>query len=582
MTARYTPEVKATYHQVGGREARVPEATIETLRALLEGPEASAPLPRRHAYVPPVLKDGGRAWGVAVQLYAIRSRRNWGMGDFTDLAEIVRWTSRLGGAYVAVNPLHALFAALPSRPSPYYPSSRLWLNPLYIDPEAVAVGDEAVTLRTPEAERLIEAARGGERISYAAVAAAKRPAFEALWSAFKAHANAARRTQFEQFREEGGQSLHRHALFEAIHEHLCEEGEVGGFLAWPEAYRDPEGEAVRDFAEANDDRVAFHAYLQWVARLQLEAAANVGVSGDYPTTLYLDLAVGAAPDGSEVWSGGEAYVPGVRLGAPPDPMAMSGQDWGLTPLHPARLASTGYAAWRAVLKASMRYAGALRIDHVLGYDRQFWIPDGVTAAEGGYVAFPRSDLIAVTAEESEAASCLVIGEDLGTVPEGLTEALHEAGILSYEVARWAQDEDGFYTADRYPRDCLAVATTHDVAPIAGWLAGTDIEAREAIDGARDDDARWNRGEERANLLRLWGVAKDASPREVIGAAHEFLGRTSAAVVMVALEDLLLQETQVNMPGTTDEHPNWRVRTARDLEDWTSDEDVRALAEAARR
>ena len=563
--------VPASYEDIGGDAVAVPAATRARLGAMLDGYGAPATEPQpASAYWPPVLADGGRAWGVAIQLYAVRSRRNWGMGDFTDLAAIVRWAEGLGASYVGVNPLHALFLAEPGRRSPYSPSSRLWLNPLCIDPEAAPGG---AGTRAAFAED-VAAARAGDLIDYEAVARVKRMGLARAYDAWDRAEDA---DAFEAFRAEGGDALAAHAVFEALAEDFTARGTPGGFLAWPEAYHDPASDAVRDFAEANADAVRFHAWLQWVAHEQLSAA------GGERTTLYLDLAVGAAPDGSEVWAGGDAYASGVRLGAPPDPMAMAGQDWGLTPMHPGALARDDFGALRAVLGASMRYAGALRIDHVLGYARQFWIPEGVGAAEGGYVRFPQAGMIAATAEESVAARCLVVGEDLGTVPEGLTEALHDADILSYYVARWARDADGgFLDADDYPRQCLAVTTTHDVAPVAGWLDGSDIAARAALEPEGEAAAREERAKERAGLFALWGVDEGDDARAVVLAAHRFMARSEAAVTMTALEDLLLQPTQVNMPGTTDEHPNWRVRYAADLEDWTRDADVRALAMAAAR
>ena len=578
--------IQTSYWVIGNEQRHVPRGTVDALRSVLEGFEAgAAPIERGQAYLPPTLDERGKAWGLAVQLYALRSERNWGVGDFTDLAAVMRWAASLGATYVGVNPLHALPYADPGRRSPYYPSSRLFLNVFAIDPDAVAVGDEAVDLRSDEARRRIAAAREGDTIDYHAVAAAKKPAFDALWEGFKVHANTARRTAFQQFREKGGEPLRRHALFEALAERFAPE-HGAGFPVWPEAYRDPESDEVASFAAEAEDRVAFHGYLQWIADLQLADAAGAGVANDPPTTLYLDLAVGSAPDGSEVWSGGDVYARGMRMGCPPDPMAMAGQDWGLPPMNPRALAGRDFRPLRRVLEASMRHAGALRIDHVLGYDRQFWIPDGVGAPEGGYVAFPRDDMLAVAAEASRNARCLLVGEDLGTVPEGLTEALHAANLLSYEVARWSRDDHGaFLPADQYPRLCLAVASTHDIAPVVGWAKGQDIRDRAAIESWSEDElARVlaEREGEVRGLCALWGADPNGSPRDMVAAAHRFLAATNAAVVMATLEDVLLQEPQVNMPGTTDEHPNWRLRYARDLEDWTKDEEVRELTRAAAR
>ena len=563
------PRVQKRYLAIGNEERTVPPATLRALAEALGAPEADPSPAPVTAHAPSAL-DGAGLWGVAVQLYAVRSQRNWGIGDLTDLAALVAWARGLGADYLGVNPLHALPFADPARRSPYYPSSRLALNVLMIDPDAgaeaegAAFGADVLALR--------DAARGGDLIDYDAVARAKHAAFEALFAAFEATADEARREAFDAFRSD--EAVRGHAVLEAL-----AEAHGADVATWPDALRDPESAAVRRHADT--PRARFHAYLQWTADTQLREAVAAG-GGE--TTLYLDLAVGAAADGSEAWAGGDLFARGMRLGAPPDPMAMAGQDWGLPPMNPNALVRADFAPLRAMLSASMRYAGALRIDHVLGFDRQFWIPQDATAAEGGYVSFPRAGMIAAAADASRAHECLVIGEDLGTVPEGLTEALHDANILSYEVARWARDEDGaFLTGADYPRLCLAVASTHDVAPIAGWLTGRDLRDRAAAeDRAISDEERAARSEEREGLLTLWGVTDEAPPETVVLAAHRFLAASNAGVVMAALEDVLLQEAQVNMPGTTDEYPNWRIRYARTLEDWTQDEGVAALAKAAAR
>ena len=577
MTDAAALGIETEYEVIGGKTQRVPDETVRALAGVLGGgvPLRADPDPGE-AYAPDALAGPG-LWGVAVQLYAVRSQRNWGIGDFTDLAGIVRWARSLGADYVGVNPLHALPYAEPARRSPYYPSSRLFLNVWMIDPDAAA---RDLNVALPQDEDALAAARAGDLLDYEAAARAKAPAFEALWAGF-ADAPQDRRDAFANFRTERGEALARHALFEALAEHLAPD-HGAGFPGWPEAYRTPDTDEVRRFAETHADRVSFHAFLQWLAHEQLRAAADAAPG----TSLYLDLAVGAAPDGAEVWAGGDLFARGVRLGAPPDPMAMQGQDWGLPPLNPAVLAERDFAPLRAILAASMAYAGALRIDHVLGFHRQFWIPDGRSAAEGGYVRFPRAGMIAAAAAASRDHDCLVVGEDLGTVPEGLTEALHAARILSYEVARWARLKDGsFMAGPDYPRLCLAVASTHDVAPIPGWLAGRDLRDRAEAEGWTDDHlagARKERAAERDGLLTLWGVSDEAPPETVVLAAHRFLAASKAGVVLAALEDVLLQEEQVNMPGTTDEYPNWRVRYARDLEDWTQDEGAAALARAAAR
>lgn len=578
--------VALSYADWKGRTRDIDEETVARLVDILGEPLAARRRePFRRAYLPEEIDNGGRVWGVAIQLYALRSARNWGLGDFTDLKSVIEWANGLGARYVGLNPLHALFYSAPERRSAYYPCSRLFLNVLYIDPDAAAERlGLSVDIRAEPRAGLIEAARQSELIDYEAVAAAKRPAFEALYAAFTNEATRGLRDAFAVFRRSGGRPLFRHALFEALHERFARESAAGGFFDWPAPYRDAESAQVAAFARRHRDRIAFHAFLQWIALDQLERAVAAGAHGAAPTELYLDLAVGAAPDGAEIWSDRNIGVAGVRLGAPPDALGPQGQDWGLAPMNPHRLAETGFAAYRRVLRASMRAAGALRIDHALGLNRQYWIPAGASADKGGYVFFPQSDMISVAAQESRKARCLLVGEDLGTVPEGLTRALHDSRILSYEIVRWARDADGApRAAETYPHLSLAAATTHDLAPIMGWLKERDLDLRERLGlAAPGDDARKERAREREDLLRLWGVGADEPPESIVAAAHAFLGRTRAAVAMVALEDILLERDQANLPGTVDEHPNWRRRYGRAVEDWTKDRDVAALAMAARR
>ncbi len=577
--------VALSYKAHGGKTRRVPAKTVDRLIAVLQPPPPpQPPEPDMAAFLPEDIAGGGRVWGISLQLYALRSQRNWGIGDFTDLAAVMRWAAGLGARYVGVNPLHAPFLAEPWRCSPYDPCSRLALNPLYIDPEAVA--DAPADLRAQAADT-IAAARAADRVDYARVAAAKRPAFETLYRRFLKAAEPARRQAFERFCADGGTDLARHTAFEALHARFAADGITGGFPAWPPAFRRPDSPEVQAFVRQNSEQLGFFAYLQWIARQQLDGAVAAGQAIDPPCDLYLDLAVGSSADASEMWAGQAHMANGVRLGAPPDALSATGQDWGLPPIHPGRLAAAGFDPFRRILRASMAPAGALRIDHVLGFNRQFWIPEGLPATQGGYVAFPQADMISVTAQESRRDRCLVVGVDLGTVPEGLTEALHAAHILSYQVAPWARGAEGALLApEDFPPLCLAVPHTHDMPPLLGFLKGGDIEARARLklypDAGAAVAARRQRAAEADELLAAWGVEQGAAPEAIVTAALRFLARSRAAVILAALEDLLLQEAQMNLPGTVDEHPNWRRRYARDVEDWTADDTIAARARAARR
>lgn len=574
-------EVLTRYTDAHGVRRRVPVRTVRVLEAAL-GP-AAPPLPDREAltaFEPDWLASGGRAFGLSIQLYAIRSRRNWGMGDFTDLAAILAWAEARGALYLGVNPLHVLFAAAPERRSPYFPSSRLFLNPLYIDPEALAAELGLALGPTDEEAGAIDRARASAQVDYVAVATAKLSRLERLHAAARRDPRPALDADRVDFVRRGGEPLLRQAVFDAVSEEMAPDYGAG-FGGWPLEFQDPQSKDVNAFAARREERVSFHLFLQWAADRQLRSA-----TAGRRCSLYLDVAVGAAPDGAEVWSRRSAYVIGARLGAPPDLLAALGQDWGLAPFNPRRLAAEEFEPLRSVLAASMSHAGAVRIDHILGFDRQFMIPPKARAAEGAYVAFPLRDMIHACARESRAAGCLVIGEALGTVPEGLVQRLHGAGILSYEVARWARTEDGDpLPAGSYPRPCLAVLGTHDLATLPAYIAGADIALRVRLGLADTAQARREAAERESELralCRIWGTQANAPPAGIVTAAHGFLARSSAALVMGNLEDCLLQVEQVNLPGTTDLYPNWACKYAVDLEDWMESESVRQRTEALRR
>jgi 4-alpha-glucanotransferase len=486
-----------------------------------------------------------RQSGLALQLYALRRNGDWGMGDFTSLRLLMEWGAAQGLSYIGINPVHALRAGEPEACSPYYPSSRLALNPLYIDPDALA----------SELEIDLPATYRGEvdtdtpLIDYESVSSAKMSALR--------HVHRASDFSAENLPVE----TRAHAIFEAFDEEF---GRPPDF-----AHGSPEEQA---FLSEYGETYAFHAFVQWAADRQLREAASAGME---TCSLYLDLAVGASPSGSEVWAHPDRYVPGVRLGAPPDLMAPQGQDWGLTPLHPRTLAREGGAGFKDILSHAARYAGAVRIDHVLGMNRQYFIPKGFSSADATYAGFPQNLLLDVIAAVSREHRAVMIGEDLGTVPDGLTDALHDAAILSYEVSRWSRDEDGtFLPANAYPHLCLAAATTHDIAPMAGWLTGSDLQTRLDVGHLSEEhyeDAANDREEERNGLLELWGLdRRESDPDRVVRAAHRFLASTSAGIAMMSLEDLLLQEEMMNLPGTMQEHPNWRRRYGETFETWSTD------------
>ena len=536
-------------------------------------------------YRPPGLRHG-RAFGAAIQLYGVRSERNWGIGDFTDLADLVHALGARGAGIVGVNPLHALFPHNPSHASPYSPSSRLFANTLYLDVEAIddyAASDAARALvaSVPFQDRL-RALRDTALVDHAGVAAAKGEVLELVYQTFRERrrSDASHAAAFDAFVRDGGEPLRLHALFEALQEHLhADDPARWGWPAWPERYRDPRSPDVGRFAREHAGRVDYYAWLQWQADRQRAAVAARASDAGLAVGLYTDLAVSIDRGGAESWAHQELYAAGASVGAPPDAFNTEGQDWGLPPIVPSRLVAAGYAPFLATLRANMRHAGALRIDHVMGLMRLFWVPPGGKPVDGAYVAYPFTELLSLLALESVRHRCLVIGEDLGTVPDEVRAALAAHDVLSYRVLLFERDADGeFKPPASYPEAALATASTHDLPALAGWWEGADIDTRAGLGlmtPAERDRERWQRGEDRARLLRalrdagLWSdAAADAAPSltpPLANAIVSFLASTPCALAVFQLEDLLLVREQANLPGTIDEHPNWRRKLPEDVD-----------------
>lgn len=531
-------------------------------------------------HVPDWLQDG-RCWGIACQLYGLRSDRNWGIGDFEDLARFAEIVAAAGGDFLGVNPLHALLLAAPEGCSPFWPSNRRYLNPLYI-----AVDKAPGAERLGEALDLPNSVRDGDLVDYASVGRLKHRALERLWRLFEADGDEALTADFHSFVAEEGESLYLHALFEALSEAMTAEGHGATWPGWPEAYRNPAADGVKAFAAGHHDRVTFHCFLQWVADRQLAEAQRRARAAGMRIGLYLDFAVGVAPDGSATWSDRALLVPGARIGAPPDYFNAAGQDWGLSPISPTVLATRGIRPIRDALDTVLRHAGALRIDHAMSLYRLFWIADGFTAADGAYVRYPFAAMVQTIAEVSEARHAIVIGEDLGVVPDGFRDAMHAAGIQSYRVLFFEKRDDHFLPADAYPREALACVTTHDTQTLAGWWSGHDLATRagigmiapEALAGDRAQRAHMRRrllglleGEgllppDLAPVMRDEAAPDFALPAALAVAVHRFIARTPSRLVAASADDLAGALDQVNIPGTVNEHPNWRRKLPVALED----------------
>lgn len=557
------------------------------------------------AYLPTPIAQGRRLWGVNVQLYGLRSRRNWGIGDFGDLACLCRLVARAGGSFVGLNPLHALFPEQPQRASPYSPSHRRFLNVLYLDIEAIpefATSDEARRhVASAAFQRRLEALRDAPFVDYAGVAAAKMEVLPLLWATFQ-KGPSERRRAFEKWRTSEGETLARFALFSALQTyfHRQDPQRYWGFPAWPAAYQDPDSPAVSEFAREHTDAIAFHAWLQWLAETQLRAAEAAGQESGLSLGLYLDLAVGASPGGGEVWAQPSVFAHGASAGAPPDELNLLGQDWGLPPYIPQRLLSRRCHPFEILLAANMREGGMLRIDHVMMLTRLFWVPQGIAAIEGAYVRYPFAALLASLCKISQERRCLVIGEDLGTVPAGFREKMREANVFSYRPLIFERDGDGqFRLPEAMPEKALVAASTHDLPTLQGFWLGHDLRLRDQLGLFPNENTRerlyrereWDRGRllwalERTGLLPA-GIGKDpaqipALPTTVIAAIHAYLARSRAQLFAVAAEDLFAVVEQTNVPGTTEaQQPNWRRKLPAPIEEWDTDERVQAIFSAIR-
>jgi (1->4)-alpha-D-glucan 1-alpha-D-glucosylmutase len=572
-------EIIRAYRDAWGNHRDVPESTSHRLEQALQHAEddGTADLPEKHrCFEPPWMARNERRWGISVQLYGVRSQRNWGIGDFTDLATLVRHAAQQGADFVGVNPLHALYAAEPRRFSPYSPSSREFLNVLYLDPEAM----QAFALSQAARERIADPAfqdrlaarRDAALVEYVEITQIKDEIFRAIFADFAVFCAREPRHPlvqgFAQFARERGEALRRFAAYQAL---SCRPGFGDNWMAWPEEFRDPASGAVQDFTTADPLAIAYHEFLQWEADAQLSACAAAAREAGMAIGLYLDIAVGAGPDSAEGWSEQRNIVPGFHIGAPPDQWNVAGQDWGLAVFDPYARRRSSYRVFRRILVAQMRHAAALRIDHVLGFSRLFLVPTGGKPIDGVYLRQPAEELCNTLAVESEARRCLVVGEDLGTVPEDFPALLAAYNMLSCRLLIFARDGDRFLAPEEYPRHALVSIATHDLPPLLGFIEGIDIETRRALgvyqDEARYRDAHAERALERQRLretIQRAGFETGDDTAGILAAAHGFLARTPSTLFLVQMEDLAMEREQVNVPGSGDRFPNWRRKLSRDL------------------
>ena len=516
--------------------------------------------------------DFDRAWLLAVQLYGVRSTRNWGMGDFTDLADLIELAHQIGADGVGLNPLHALFDDQPGDCSPYSPNSRLFLNALYIDvdaiPEYPADAVVAVANTTP---RL----RQSETVDYVAVAALKWPALRAAFKAFKKGPAAERRVDFDKFRAERGTLLSHFACFEVLRHKFRKP-----WWEWPAEWREPNEAACAKLREGpNAGEIEFVEFVQWNADRQLAACKARADELGMKIGLYLDVAVGVQSNGFDAWNEQGAISRLLGVGAPPDPLAPAGQDWGLAGYNATGLEQRWFEPFRQMLQASMRHAGAIRLDHVMGLKRLYLVPRGFGPRDGVYVPMPFEAMLGLTALESDANRCVVIGEDLGTVPEGFRDATRDWGIWSYLVMMFERDANGaFHGIGHYQPNALVTFNTHDLATYAGWRHFNDLKQKRALgfDPGETDDDRWHALSMLDQALGAHGIHDND-----FDAIAEFLARTKSRLMAISLEDVLGLQEQPNIPGTTDQHPNWRRRMPLCIDEIDSQVDVEGLMAATR-
>lgn len=557
-------------------------ASLETKRAILNAIEG----PFRHqakcetdnavnlVYGAQYLREQGGVWGVTAALYGLKSARNWGIGDFEDLASFAEKMGGEGADFIGINPVHALFPSKAELYAPYSPSSRDFLNIMHIAPDRLPelVPDDLIPFHSD-----IDKARDAEFVDYKAVYALKFKAFELAYARFIAlHKSHPRRKTFDEFVKREGDPLRLNAIFDVIFETLPEDKKTyQGYKNFPKALQAPNSAAMQDFAKTHADRIEFYIYLQWNAQNQLAGAQERAKAAGMSIGLYLDFAVGVVPGGADVWRNQQAYARDISLGAPGDAANPNGQIWNLVPFDPHKLAANNFEPYRSSLRRIMQQAGAVRIDHVLGHMQSFWIPTGKSTDHlgGAYIRYPLHGLLGMIAEESQTAKCIIIGEDLGTIPDGLRDTMRNHELMGCGISLIERNSDGSLIDFSSVRELsLTAFSNHDFPTLAGFWEGTDFEWRAALKIASDVQAlnaeRERRENDKAFLAQSAGYKSSSDKAltpELAAKLYHALGRSPALAVAVQLEDLLMQTAQPNVPGTTKEQPNWRRKYRANIE-----------------
>lgn len=577
------------YHSVS---LKADDDELATMR-LIMAPKA--------CFIPDDIQQGKKIWGLSVQLYCVRSESNWGVGDFSDLRRLVQDASSVGADFIGLNPIHALYPANADACSPYGPSSRRWLNYLYIDVAAIDGYDDASVqsiVNEDEFKAKLTAARDVDYVDYAAVAELKLPALSAVFDVFnKQHlsGNSKLNKAFKAFVAEGGESLEMLATYDALQEQLKAEGKPSwGWPVFPEEFTEYHKPQVAQFQKDNALRIKFYLFLQWQAAVQFEAASKAAEDAGMSIGLYRDLAVGVSEGSAEIWGNRDLYCTDASVGAPPDILGPLGQNWGLPPMDPQKLYQQQYQPIIDLFRANMAASGALRIDHVMALLRLWWVVKGDDAKDGGYIYYPVDDLLGILALESHRNQSLVIGEDLGTVPEEIRTKLADNGIYSYRVFFFEQAEDGgFFSPSHYPVQSMSTLTTHDMPTLIGYWHCLDLELGKNLglyptQEILDDLYRSRHDNKQSILDTLHGhgsiddnISRDVNftgmNQDLNFGMQVHMASGSSALMSLQLEDWLEMDKPVNIPGTFDEYPNWRRKLSRNLEDIFAMPHIKGLA-----
>ncbi|MBZ9613370.1 4-alpha-glucanotransferase [Rheinheimera maricola] len=529
-----------------------------------------------------------KTFGPALQLYALKSARNWGIGDFYDLQQIIAPLARQGVDFIGLNPLHALYPELPQDCSPYSPNSRLWLNTEYVALEHTAEYADCNTaqqqVESAAFQQRLQQLRASSDVDYIGVAAVKKQIATLLFQQFKQQhllKNTARAAAFRQFVKQAGDSLRQLAIHQVLQGELfAQDTNMAAWQNFPLPLRNPNSDAVTEFARSHADAIDQQLYLQWQAQLQLTEVKRLCQQHGMAIGLYCDVAVGTSRSSAESWGAPEDYLLDLSVGAPADIMAPKGQNWGLLAYNPETLRQKAYRPFIELIQANMRYAGALRLDHVMALLRLWCCPIGSDATAGAYIRFPAADLFAILALESQRNSCVVIGEDLGTVPVEISHLMAQYQVLSYRVFMLEQKASSYdYAAQTYPELALATVTTHDMPTLVGYWQQHDLALRHQLDLFPSAQVADNLHQLRSDEMRLMAQRlqlSDGDFAQLVRASHLFTAQQPAKLLAFQLEDLLLMATPVNIPGTSYEYPNWRRKLVENIEEVLQRDDVLAL------